>query len=49
MHMNQQEYRRQSLGLEKPRHGRKLKYQEAPRMSMPETRKDAKGQVILLS
>jgi len=49
MHMNQQEYRRKSRGLEKPRRGRKLKYQEASPVPMPETRNDVKGQVILLS
>jgi len=46
---DQQEYRRKSRGLEKPRRGRKLKYQEASPLSVPETRKDAKGQEILLS
>jgi len=46
---DQQEYRRKSRGLEKRRRGCKLKYKEASQLSQPETHKDLKGQVFLLS
>ncbi len=46
---DRQEYRRKSRGLEKRRRGGKRKYEEASLLTRPETRKDAKGQVILLS
>ena len=46
---DRQEYRRKSRGLEKRRRGGKRKYEEASPLTRPETRKDAKGQVILLS
>lgn len=46
---DRQEYRRKSRGLEESRRGRKCKYQDASAPPQPETRKDAKGQVILLS
>jgi hypothetical protein len=44
---DRQEYRRKSRGLEK-RHP-KRKYKEASPLLKPETRKDAKGQIFLLS
>ena len=46
---DKQEYRRKSRGLEKPKRGRKCKYEEASPMAKPETHKDLKGQVFLLS
>jgi len=46
---DQQERRKKSRGLEKRRRGRKSKYHEASPLLLPETRKDAKGQVFLLS
>ena len=46
---DQQECRRKSRGLVKRCRGRKSKYQEASLQFKPETRKDAKGQVFLLS
>ena len=46
---DQQEYRRKSRGLEKRRKGPKSKYAGASPTPKPETRKDLKGQEILLS
>ena len=46
---DQQEYRRKSRGLEKPRRSRKCKYKEASPLPQLETRKGAKGQLFLLS
>ncbi len=46
---DQQEYRRKSRGLEIRRRGCKRKYKEASHLSQPETHKDLKGQVFLLS
>jgi hypothetical protein len=46
---DQQEYRRKSRGLDKPRLDKNRKYKEASRPQKPETRKNAKGQEFLLS
>ena len=46
---DQQEYRRKTRGLDKPRRGRPSKYKEASPSPKPETHKDLKGQVFLLS
>ncbi len=46
---DRQEYRRKARGLETRRKKSGRKYREPSPLSMPETRKDAKGQVILLS
>jgi hypothetical protein len=46
---DRQEYRRKARGLEKRRKKSGLKYPDPSPLSMPETRKDAKGQVFLLS
>ncbi|MGA2028421.1 MAG: IS4 family transposase [Syntrophobacteraceae bacterium] len=47
---DRQEYRRKNRGLEKRRRGRKPKFKTAsPLRPQPETRKDLKGQLFLLS
>ena len=46
---NKQEYRRKNRGLDKRRPVRKCKYKEASPLAIPETRKDLKGLVFLLS
>jgi Transposase DDE domain len=46
---DRQQYRRKARGLETRRKKTGRKYQEPSPMPMPETRKNAKGQVILLS
>ena len=46
---DKQEYRRKSRGLDKRRRGRPCKYKQAPPMPEPETHKDLKGLLFLLS
>ena len=46
---DRQEYRRKTRGLEKRRRGRKCKYSQASPTPKPETHKDSKGLIILLS
>jgi hypothetical protein len=46
---DRQEYRRKARGLEKRRKKTRRKYPEPSLLSRPETRKDSKEQVILLS
>jgi hypothetical protein len=46
---DQQEYRRKSRGLQKPRKGPERKNKEASPLPQPETRKDTKGRIFLLS
>lgn len=46
---DRQEYRRKARGLEKRNNKTGRKYREPSPLSLPETRKDAKGHVILLS
>ena len=46
---DKQEYRKKSRGLEKRKRGRKCKYKETSPSPKPETHKDLKGQVFLLS